>query len=212
MPLNYRTKEPFLKASSKMLLGSLALIMVFVGLVVGDTFVTRYQAAAFLNDVRALRPGKSSFEDLVRLRHNYERFSSVDDLACNPKLCRVYFNFDNRWLYRLRVLPASGFGGGITVRDSLVDEVNLGLSTSSGYSAQVVDTSAPAAKAYTVSRRESTPGGTLIALKVHLTPAASDNLRQTAYSFNLACLTEWGGCKDARAMFSRGVNWQNLRP
>jgi hypothetical protein len=186
--------------------------MVLVGLLVGQTFATRYQAAAFLSDVRALRPGRSSFGDLVRLRQKYKRFSSVDDLACNPNLCTMYFSFDNRWLYRLRVLPASRFGGGITIRDGLVYEVNLALSTSASYSAQVVDTSAPAAKAYTVSGRESTPGGTLIALKVHLTPAAAENLRQTAYSFNLACLTELGGCKDARAMFSRGVNWQNLRP
>jgi len=99
-----------LRTSSKILLGSSALIMVLMGLLVGETFATRYQAAGFLNDVRALRVGRSSFGDLVRLRQKYKRFSSVDSLACNPNLCTMYFSFDNRWLYRLRVLPASRFG------------------------------------------------------------------------------------------------------
>ncbi len=170
-------------------------------LALADTYVTRSKASDFLRDVRELRIGKSSLADLLRLKEKYYKFASEDPAGCDRNSCRIYFSFDNRWLSRLRVVPAARLGGGVTVKHGAINEINLALASDPSYSAQVIETLAtPGEPPYNVSGRRSDPNGPFIALKVRLTPDAPQDMRTKAYSFNLSCLTRVGGCKDGRAV------------
>jgi hypothetical protein len=179
-------------------------MILFAGFVIAESFATRAKATEFLNDVKNLRPGRSSLGDLLHLKEKYNKFASLDSSGCVRNHCTVYFYFDNRWLYRVRAVAPVRFGGGVTVRDGTVCAINLALASNASYSAQVVDALAiPSEPPYVVSGRRSTSDGAFIDLKVHLTPAAPEQMRQNAYSFNLSCLTRFGGCKGGHAMLPK---------
>ena len=184
----------------KLVVAGAGVLGVIAGFVLTDSFLTRFEAARFLADVRALRPGRASLQDVLHLRTKYKRFATLPESECDPDKCRVSFRFDNRWLFRIHAVPPTLFAGGITARDGMVSRIDLNLLSGLAYTAQVIDANvAPFGPPFEITLRESRPGVAVL-LKVQLTPATPEKLRQEAYLFNLACLTRFGGCNDAHTM------------
>lgn len=180
---------------------SLALITAVPALAAIQAFAARFDANQFLADVKRLRVGKSSLADLNTLAVKYRSYSTPDSIECDQKLCKIFFYFGNRWLWRVGLSPASRFGGGITAREGTISEIDLALVTDSAYSASVVEVLAtPNSTPYKVEGRRALSGATDFTMTVRLTSAASEELRRKAYNFNLTCLTRLDGCKNARLM------------
>jgi len=196
--------EIYVTKSSKLICVAAGLLSLFAGFVFADSFVTRREASNFLRDVKLIRPGVSTIQELLQLRDKYHRFASAAEPGCNQDECTIYFHFYNTWLFRIHAVPPTEFGGGISARRGIVWKVDLALQSGRTYDAQVSDAALPTTiPPLEVFRRESRPGGELIGLQVRLGPGAPLEARLAAYQFNLGCLTQLGGCNDARAMLPK---------
>jgi hypothetical protein len=159
----------------------------------------RSMANRFLSDVRKLRVGQSTYDDVLRIQTNYKSRSSVEGKECDQNLCILDFSFDNRWLYHSGLVPGSRFTGSLTVRKGILDRVKLSLLSNPRNDAVTEEVpAAPNLSAYEVGGRKS--GKAYSYVWAQITSAASADDRQKAYAFNLACLTKWGGCKDSNEL------------
>ncbi|HEY2548660.1 MAG TPA: hypothetical protein VGI46_21475 [Candidatus Acidoferrum sp.] len=187
----------------RLLIWVLALICVVPVAAIVRTFVVRWQARDFLQDVVHIRVGESDFAELQRLANKYRSYAVQDGPRCDQELCSFFFNFGNRWLWRIGLAPATRFGGGITAQRGKIAQIDLALQSGVAYTAQVVETLAtPDSVPFKLEGRRATSGGIdyTIAMTIRLTSAAPESVRQKAYNFNLACLTELRGCNNARLL------------
>ena len=185
----------------RLLIWVLALICVVPVAAMAQTVVVRWQARRFLQDVVHIRVGESDLADLQRLASKYRSFAVQGSPRCDQDLCSFDFYFGNRWLWRIGLAPGTRFGGGITAQRGKITEIDLSLQTGIDCSAQVVESPAtPGSPPFKVNGRRATSGDVVYTMTIHLTPAASEPVRQKAYNFNLACLTELRGCNNARLL------------
>jgi hypothetical protein len=165
------------------------------------TFVVRWQARNFLQDVMHIRVGESDLVELQRLASKYRSFAVQGSPRCDQDLCTFDFYFDNRWLWRIGLAPGTRFGGGITAQRGKITEIDLALKTGIAYTAQVVESPAtPGSTPFKLGGKRATSGDVDYTMTIHLTTAASEAVRQKAYNFNLACLTDLRGCNNARLL------------
>jgi hypothetical protein len=179
----------------------LALICVVPAVAIAQTFVVRWQARHFLQDVLRIRVGESDLVELQRLASKYRSFAVQGSPRCDQDLCSFDFHFGNRWLWQIGLAPGTRFGGGITAQRGKITEIDLILQTGIAYSASVVESRAtPGSTPFKVGGKRATSGDVDYAMTIHLTTAASEAVRQKAYNFNLACLTDLRGCNNARQL------------
>ncbi len=184
----------------RLLIWVLALICVVPVAAMARTFVVRWQAKNFLQDVVHIRVGESDFAELQRLASKYRSYAVQGSPRCDQDLCTFDFYFGNRWLWQIGLAQGTRFGGGITAQRGKITEIDLSLQTGIAYSAQVVETPAtPGSTPFKVGGKRATSDVDLT-MTIHLTSAASEAVRQKAYNFNLACLTELRGCNNARLL------------
>jgi hypothetical protein len=161
----------------------------------------RAMAHGFLSDVRNLRIGQSTLDDVLRIRTNYESRSTVESNGCDQILCILDFAFDNRWLFHFGLAPGSMFTGSLTVRRGMLVRVRISLLSNPQNDAATEEVpAAPDLSAYEVGGKKFNLSHTYSYVWVRITSAATSDERQKAYAFNLACLTKWGGCKDSNEL------------
>jgi hypothetical protein len=185
----------------RLLIWVLALICVVPVAAMARTFVVRWQAKNFLQDVMHIRVGESDFAELQKLANKYRSYAVQGSPRCDQDLCTFDFYFGNRWLWQIGLAPGTRFGGGITTQRGKITEIDLSLQTGIDCSAQVVESlGTPGSPAFKVDGRRATSGDVVYTMTIHLTSAASEQVRRKAYDFNLACLTKLRGCNNARLM------------
>jgi hypothetical protein len=180
----------------------LALICVVPVAAMARTYVVRWQAKNFLQDVMHIRVGESDLAELQRLASKYRSFVVQDGPRCDQDLCSFDFDFGNRWLWRIGLAPGTRFGGGITAQTGKITEIDLSLGTGIAFSAGVVESPAtPGSPPFKVTGiKRATSGDVVYTMTIHLTSAAPESVRQKSYNFNLACLTDLRGCNNARLL------------
>jgi hypothetical protein len=186
----------------RLLIWVLALICVVPVAAMARTFVVRWQAKNFLQDVMHIRVGESDFAELQRLANKYRSYAVQGSPRCDQDLCTFDFYFGNRWLWQIGLAQGTRFGGGITAQRGKIIKIDLFLQTGIAFGAQVVESpGTPGSTPFKVDGiRRATSGDVVYNVTIHLTPAASEAVRQKAYNFNLACLTALRGCNNARLL------------
>jgi hypothetical protein len=187
----------------RLLIWVLALICLVPAAAMARTFVVRWQAKNFLQDVMHIRVGESDLAELQRLANKYRSYAVQDSPRCDQDLCSFDFYFGNRWLWQIGLAQGTRFGGGITAQRGKITEIDLSLGTGIGNSAQVVETPVtPGSIPFKVTGKRATSQDTdyTVSKTIHLTSAAPEAVRQKAYNFNLACLTDLRGCNNARLL------------
>src|SRR5258708_7957050 len=115
----------------KIVLSTLAcaalLFSILLACALGQAYHARSRANAFLSDVRKLRIGQSTYDDVLRIKTNYKNRSSVESNDCDRDLCVLDFSFENRWLYHLGLVPGTRFVGSLTVKKGVLVKVSLSL-------------------------------------------------------------------------------------
>ena len=191
------------KMSRKMLIIIPVCVVAFLSVLLACALVQAFEARAdcnaFLSDIRNLRVGESTYDDVVRIHATYRNRSSVEGNTCERNLCILDFSFENIWLYHSGLVPGARFVGSLTIRNGVLVKVNLTLSSNPGYDATTTEETSDNlnVKAYEVGGRKFQSDQRYSYVWAHITSAASEEQRRAAYAFNLACLTRFGGCKDA---------------
>ena len=157
-------------------------------------------AQAFLDDLKSLRVGTSSFAEIQRLRDAYPNVWKSAD--CDPSQdCALDFDIENTWLHRLHLVPRTRLQGTLYTTKGILARMGVIFDTetrSFGFGAVVVET--PGAiqdqKSYAIRHRRN-QSGRPENVSIHLTPTSTASQRQQAYRFNLTCLVRFNGCKDS---------------
>lgn len=182
--------------------GAAALVtIILLACALGQAYHARTMAHRFLSEVRKLRVGQSTYDDVLRIQTNYKNRSSIESNSCDHNLCIVGFGFDNRWLYHFGLVPGSAFTGSLTVRKGVLVRVNLSLLSNPRIDATTEEVPAASGLSqYEVGGKKFNSGQNYSYVWAQITSAASDNERRKAFAFNLSCLTKWGGCKDSNEL------------
>ncbi len=157
-------------------------------------------AQAFLDDLKSLRVGKSSFAEVKHVSEVYPDVWKKAD--CKPNQdCALDFAIENTWLHRLRLVPWTKFQGTLYIRDGTLTRMGIILAANTGnfgFAAVVVETPSDIQdqKSYVIRHRRN-QRGLPENVSIYLTPTSTATERQLAYSFNLTCLARFGGCKDS---------------
>ncbi len=181
-------------------LGSPVLVFFLVAL-------PRSHAAQLLRQLRAVQVSHTPFQRVEQLAAQYG-----GNAACLGDNC--LFEFQNTWLQRLRLAPATQFsvmlqrrgspsdpGGGEVGALDMAMLVSRGASRAGDggaiASALVFDRAgAGPYRASITFGPDGRPGRTVVTLAAGATPAQ----RAQARAFNLACLTKLGGCRTSRQL------------
>jgi hypothetical protein len=163
-----------------------------------QAYRARERGEAFLSNVRRLRVGQSTYDDVVAIETRYKSQSSFYGDRCDRDLCDVDSLFGNKWLYELGLVPGAMFTGGLRVRRGILTRISVSVDSNPRYNATTEEIPAdPGVSPYEFHGRSYVESETYAFIWVRITTAASEEERQKAYAFNLACLTKLGGCKDA---------------
>jgi len=177
--------------------GAALLFSILLTCALGQAYRARAEGDAFLSDVRGLRVGQSTYDDVLRIQTKYKSYSSVEGNRCDRDLCDVDFLSGNKWLYELGLVPGAMFTGGVRVRGGVLTRISVGFLSAPPYGAATEEIPAdPSVSPYEVHGRVYS-SETYAFISVRITSAASEDERQKAYAYNLACLTKLGGCKNA---------------
>jgi len=165
-------------------------------------FAQAYRARAFGNeflaDVRNLRVGQSTYQDVLRVQAKYRPRSSSELGNCEQNLCDMAFSGGNEQLYRLGLVPGDVFIGSLRVRQGVLVKIGISYQSNSHYDANTEETvGGPGGLACEVGGKAIASERTYSYVWARITSATTPGERQKAYAYNLDCLTKWGGCKDA---------------
>jgi hypothetical protein len=178
--------------------GAALLFSILLACAFGQAYRARAEGESFLSDVRGLRVGQSTYDDVLRIQTKHKSYSSVVGNRCDRDLCNVDFLSGNKWLYELGLVPGAIFTGGLDVRGGVLTRISVGVHLNPQGGATTDEIPAdPSVSPYEVHGRNFYQSETYFFISVFITSAASEDERQKAYAFNLACLTKLGGCKDA---------------
>lgn len=171
-----------------------AILLVSYGLIV------RSQAAGLLNDLTALKVGKSTGTEVMEFaqRHQRQLFQKSD--SCDVEACSMIFRVENTWLSKLRLEPLARFEVNFTLTNGLVDAIGAYLirsmpiyPTFQGSAGDVAETVELQEKFHTSAHYIfPTPVGKPY-LRVALDSHATQIERQHAFKFSLWCLVKPGG-------------------
>lgn len=199
----------------------LSLVCVVIGL---WAFANQRKAKHLLAEIQDPRWASAAFEDARNLSEKYGGHAVGHGLdapltpedypanfGCNKSGCRFNIKISNTPLFQLHLAPRTELNAGLQVERGRVTRVTVGLTSLKKEKAaefelavDVIDEfcypcydgQQPYSAHFGWDYRSQRPVG----LTVRLTPASTPAQRHSAYDLNLACLTKFGGCKDARAL------------
>jgi hypothetical protein len=199
----------------------LSLVCVVIGL---WAFVNRRKAKHLLAEVQDPRWALATFEDARNLSEKYGGHAVGHGLdspltpedypanfGCNKSRCRFSIAISNTPLFQLHLAPRTELFADLQVEGNRVTRIAVGLMSlnkekgedfelavdvSDEFCYPCYDGQQPYSTRFGWDYRSQRPFG----LMVRLTPASTPAQRHSAYDLNLACLTRFGGCKDARAL------------
>jgi len=167
----------------------------------GQAYRARQFANAILSDVRKLRVGQSTYDDVSKVWANYKSRSSIEGNGCDRIQCILDFSSENKWLYDFGLVPGARFAASLTVRQGVLIKISISLTSDPHYIATTDETLAdPNVSAFVVGGKRLISSPRYSYVWARITSAASPDQRQQAYAFNLTCLTKWGGCKDSNQL------------
>jgi hypothetical protein len=160
--------------------------------------VIQKDASNLLDELTALRVGRSSREDAERFAQHHSKF--LTERVCQNSTCNYTFVITNQWLSALHLEPNAGFRAGITVENGTVIRIGAGLARTMDIyptfnaSAGMVEEFAEMPERYGQEGHYGfpTPVGKPY-LKVVLDSHANEVQRQHAFAFSFRCLTKPGG-------------------
>ncbi len=192
MTMNFRT---IIKAGT-MLLG---VALIGISGCVAYSFYVRWQAEKCLETMRQLHLGSSTEEDARNVLQPFSRFKSDGTAMIHGRdyPLRTYL-FRNKGLHLLGIFHPALFQAGLTFRDGVLIERSASFFQEPYHAVNTRESIAGLLQ--NASLNESASG--MIAgvydppakMDVFLDTRASDNLRKTAYEYNLACFTSLTGC------------------
>lgn len=177
-----------------------------------ETMQIRKRAEAFLRDASHLQLRVATLSQVKKLADKYG--GQAEPSTCNSSGgCSFFFTFDNRWLYRLFLAPHTRFTCALGVADNVLDyrrALLISGNTSAAFGAFInerlsLPSGVPAP--FHISRQWD-GSGERWRVHIDMTPDASTEQHQTAYSLNLLCLSKLGGCRDAMQLLP-SITWTN---
>lgn len=182
-------------------------VISFFGTCAYSTWKTQRYAERFYKDALRLELGKATADDVLKLaKSSHGKLLAFQPCLSGGGNCVGTVFFEDLWLHRLRLAPATAFGCRFTIQDyklrnrwmemesgaSRVAFVNEGTSRDV-YPAPVQLN--PEQKDFRII--QDLPSGFI---GVWMTPNTPADLRNLAYNFNFDCLVRVGGCKSVEQM------------
>jgi hypothetical protein len=191
-------------------LAGLLVVGLFFGLAVRNN---QKEAELFLQKSKELKVGSSTYEEAKSFLNSNDKHLQYSR-PCSANDCEVVFEFRNSWMRALRLAPGTSFGGRLIFRDGVLAlrYMHLGQGVccvnivTEGRELEPGALEDQLSKDFSKSLQRDESGQPWHAY-VLLSPKATPEQRQEAYSFDLSCLSKLGGCKNA-AELAPGV-WRN---
>ena len=164
---------------------------------------TRNAAEAFINNIRRLRVGKSSFQEFSAISAKYQAYTSIATPSCTEKECSLAFEFNNRWLAKSFLSRPAQIGGSMTFTNGALHDIDLGASCGGKDRTYVIQVrQAVPSEDYTgpYFQGGQKSGEKQQSFSIKFTPDATPEEYQRAYAFDLRFLDRLGGCYDANDM------------
>jgi hypothetical protein len=186
--------------SQRVLFGITAVVAAFAVALIAATLNTKRNAEALLSELEHVQVGQAGSEEVQAIATRFSSHVLKGSGSCTPTECNLTLGFENAWLRRLHLAPATTFGAVLLVRSGRVYYLNAAMALYSR--SEVISASTTlseedyAQPAYSVVTRRGLDNHPWQAL-VHLTPEATASQHKLAFLFNLACLDKIGGCKDS---------------
>ena len=212
-------REIKLQRLSRLFLWSGFILVVAVLMTVLPVSWKRMKAGRILDVVTTERWSSVNFEKAKEISERYGGHPGVfgrRGLPCSENSCRFDIAVSNFPMDYLHLAPKTGFYVSINVQNDRVTAISSDLlSITLGGSplepaplgAHVVEDlvkTDPSAPAFLSSLNTDNVAGAST-INVALTPSATAEERQSAYDFNLGCLTKLGGCKRAGDFLPRAA-------
>ncbi len=178
--------------SSGILVAGMILTVVYAGY---KAISARKDAERLLSDLRGLRVGESSLEEVGRIANAHHRYLVASTSKCDGDTCYFDFLYYNSPLSRLGISSRVAFGVRVQVFRRQVDVIILDMHCGTRpqffgvYVMEATQGSSPDQGPFVISnvRREVT--------WVRLTREASQAQRDKAFSLSLGCFTHVGRCR-----------------
>ncbi len=189
----------------------LVMVVLFTGAclyVKWQAWQTRRNAEILLVELRKMKVGETSLEDVRQLvASTRSRFlAKGSDPFCQDEFCTFTFDYYTGILgklsfwhlhpWRLYLTPAPvGFSANLVVHGNRLVRIGMLLSsdvipyTVSANVTDEVPEISPVHEPYIYELRQSE-------ISIYIKPSATAAQREAAYSFNLHCMDEIGGCRD----------------
>lgn len=175
---------------------------------VSQAYREKHQAERFLGALRQIRVGSTDRDAALRMTRPFRKH--MDEGIDGAGLPVLSFAFDNLWLGRLKLAPYTDFRAWITLRNDVVVEKRARMFASgSGCGVSVVEDVHGYGIVDEIEPNEhsdrhvfvSSPNTTPSRISVYEDNTVEEAHRNADWNLNLLCLTRFGGCTDARAMF-----------
>jgi len=183
---------------------------------------TRENAEAILQQLRQMRVGVTTDEEVRRLADSQSRFlvKGIDPF-CQDKFCTYSFTYDTSVLdklafwrispWRVYLTPAQGvFVADVIVKSGYLVRIRMLLTSGvipREISANVEDNVpeiSPIPTPYAYNIQPSRSSNHEWHVSVYLTPNSTVAQRDAAYSLNLECIERIGGCRDPKELLPDG--------
>jgi hypothetical protein len=166
---------------------------------------TMREAEAFIQEVRGLQVGKSSFQEFSAIYRKYRSHATLTTPTCTIQNCRYAIAFGNEWLSRLFLARQAFIGASLTFSDGALHDIKISASCYGqvGTPPFVVSVTEALPAAYlspTFYAGGQRSGNKQQSITVMLTPTANQKQHEEAYGFNLRFLGQFGPCQDAVEM------------
>lgn len=177
-------------------LGALAVVaFACVSYAKWKAYATRRDADMLLSQLRNLRAGESTFDDVQRIAEKHHRFSVSKGPPCSSDVCYFDFLYTNSLLARLGLASRTEMGIRVQVYKGRVDAIIMDLVCGvrpNLHGVYIVDGSRQPPQGQPPFEISNIRGETTW---VHLTPAASTVQRDRSYSLDLKCFDHLGACR-----------------
>jgi hypothetical protein len=153
------------------------------------TYRARAEAARYLRTVMELRIDTNYDIVVTQLRNAQVPLVLPSD--CHRE-CRLSFDFDDKWLYRLRLASPAEFAGRLDFQDAKLVYKSTSIGRGVCCMAVVLESAGKISRA-SVSNIDSS--GHPLKILVNLSALDFSEYRRKAYGFNVACIGSMRACR-----------------
>jgi hypothetical protein len=194
MRQNFRMGPRFLTVMAFLVLFGAAVLTCY-GLVIES------QSTSLLNDLTALKVGKSTGIEARQFAQRHQRQIFQSSSPCDDDTCAMIFSVQNTWLSKLRVEPPAKFEVNFSVRNGTVDAIGAYLLRSMPIYPTFQGSAGDVTESVEMPRSLGSPSDHYFFptpvgkpyLRVALDSHANPIQRHHAFEFSLWCLVKPGG-------------------